>query len=123
MKLSTYKICFLFSIIILFLTGCWSSHEIEEIGLTFALGVDEGRATALEKNFTKIGGNYPKKDRITLTYQYVSPYTAGVKIAGGSSSNAKAYIHVYETGDSFQQIGTEVAVSYTHLTLPTTPYV
>ncbi|MGG0836761.1 Ger(x)C family spore germination protein [Bacillus paralicheniformis] len=110
MKLSTYKICFLFSIIILFLTGCWSSHEIEEIGLTFALGVDEGRATALEKNFTKIGGNYPKKDRITLTYQYVSPYTAGVKIAGGSSSNAKAYINVYETGDSFQQIGTEVAL-------------
>lgn len=53
MKHSTNKICFLFSILILFLTGCWSSHEIEEIGLTFAMGFDEGRETALEKNLIK----------------------------------------------------------------------
>ncbi|MCY8577970.1 Ger(x)C family spore germination protein [Bacillus haynesii] len=110
MKQSTYKICFLFPIMILFLTGCWSSHEIEDLGLTFAMGFDDGRETALEKKFDKMGGDYPKKDQITLTYQYVNPYTAGTQIAGGSGSSQKPYINIYETGDSFQQIGTEVAL-------------
>ncbi|MCY7849125.1 Ger(x)C family spore germination protein [Bacillus haynesii] len=109
MKQSTYKICFLFPIMILFLTGCWSSHEIEEIGLTFAMGFDKGRETALEKKFNKIGGDYPKKNRITLTYQYVNPSAAGAQISGGSSSQ-KPYINIYETGDSFQQIGSEVSL-------------
>ncbi|MCY9340989.1 spore gernimation protein GerC, partial [Bacillus haynesii] len=93
----------------LFLTGCWSSHEIEEIGLTFAMGFDRGRETALEKKFNKIGGDYPKKNRITLTYQYVNPSAAGAQISGGSSSQ-KPYINIYETGDSFQQIGSEVSL-------------
>lgn len=53
MKQSTYKICFLFPIMILFLTGCWSSHEIEEIGLTFAMGFDKGRETPLKKSLIK----------------------------------------------------------------------
>ncbi|OCI04855.1 hypothetical protein BBP22_07885 [Bacillus paralicheniformis] len=35
------------------LTGCWSSHEIEELGLTFAMGIDKGKETELEKNLTK----------------------------------------------------------------------
>lgn len=86
MKLSTYKICFLFPIIILFLAGCWSSHEIEELGLTFAIGFDEGRETDLEKKFNKMGGDYPKKNRVTLTYQYVNPYTAGAQIAGEAAA-------------------------------------
>lgn len=29
-----------------------------------------------------MGVNDPKKDRITLKYQYVNPYTAGAQIAG-----------------------------------------
>ncbi|TWK41072.1 hypothetical protein CHCC20347_4509 [Bacillus paralicheniformis] len=29
-----------------------------------------------------MGVNDPKKDRITLTYQYINPYTAGAQIAG-----------------------------------------
>lgn len=102
MKHSTYKICFLFPIMILLLTGCWSSHEIEDLGLTFAMGFDAGRETALEKKFDKMGGSYPEKDRITVTYQYVNPYTAGAQIAGSSSQ--KPYINIYGTGDSFQQI-------------------
>ncbi|AMR10612.1 Ger(x)C family spore germination protein [Bacillus licheniformis] len=110
MKLSTYKICFLFPIIILFLAGCWSSHEIEELGLTFAIGFDEGRETDLEKKFNKMGGDYPKKNRVTLTYQYVNPYTAGAQIAVGSGSSQQPYINVYGTGDSLQQIGSEIAL-------------
>lgn len=46
---------------LLLLTGCWSSQEIEERGLTFAIGLDKGKETSLEKSFDKEGGYYPKK--------------------------------------------------------------
>ncbi|PAE57678.1 spore gernimation protein GerC, partial [Bacillus licheniformis] len=82
---------------------CWSSHEIEELGLTFAMGIDKGEETELEKKFDKAGGDYPKKDRITMIYQYVNEQAAGSKSTGGSTDQ-KTYINVYETGDSLQQI-------------------
>lgn len=85
------------------LTGCWSSHEIEELGLTFAMGIDKGEETELEKKFDKVGGDYPKKDRITMIYQYVNEQAAGSKSIGGSTDQ-KTYINVYETGDSLQKL-------------------
>ena len=46
----TNTIRYLTSVLLLFLlTGCWSSHEIEELGLTFAMGIDKGEETELEK--------------------------------------------------------------------------
>lgn len=41
------------ALLLFLLTGCWSSHEIEELGLTFAMGIDKGKETELEKNLTK----------------------------------------------------------------------
>ncbi|MDI5789753.1 hypothetical protein PO124_18985 [Bacillus licheniformis] len=58
------------------LTGCWSSHEIEELGLTFAMGIDKGEETELEKSLTKLG-RLSEKDRITMIYQYVNEQAAG----------------------------------------------
>ncbi|MFN2747447.1 Ger(x)C family spore germination protein [Bacillus sp. z60-18] len=95
---------------LLVLTGCWSSHEIEELGLTFAMGIDKGSETALEKKFDKMGGDYPKKDRITMIYQYVNEQAAGSKASGGGGSPQKSYFNIYETGDSLQQISAEVAL-------------
>ncbi|MED1741275.1 Ger(x)C family spore germination protein [Bacillus swezeyi] len=92
------------------LTGCWSSHEIEELGLTFAMGIDKGKETELEKKFDEMGGEYRKKDRITMIYQYVNQQTAGSKASGGGGAAQKAYINIYETGDSLQQINAEVAL-------------
>ncbi|MEC3609242.1 Ger(x)C family spore germination protein [Bacillus glycinifermentans] len=100
------KIRFLSAILLLFLTGCWSNHEIEERGLTFGMGFDKGKETSLEKKFDKAGGYYPKKDRITITYQYVNEQAAG----GSGGTGQKSYINVYETGDSVQQITTEIAL-------------
>ncbi|PAV33846.1 spore gernimation protein GerC, partial [Bacillus licheniformis] len=45
-----------------------------------------------------------------MTYQYVNPYTAGAQIAVGSGSSQQPYINVYGTGDSLQQIGSEIAL-------------
>ncbi|MEC0486538.1 spore gernimation protein GerC, partial [Bacillus glycinifermentans] len=56
MKQIIKKIRFLSAILLLFLTGCWSSHEIEERGLTFGMGIDKGKETSLEKKFDKEGG-------------------------------------------------------------------
>ncbi|MCF7618312.1 Ger(x)C family spore germination protein [Bacillus sonorensis] len=96
---------------LLLLTGCWSSQEIEERGLTFAIGLDKGKETSLEKSFDKEGGYYPKKDRITMTFQYVNEQAAGSKASGGGGgTQQKSYINVYETGDSIQQITTEIAL-------------
>ncbi|WP_444859486.1 Ger(x)C family spore germination protein [Bacillus sonorensis] len=106
---TSIKNSFLFMTMLLFLTGCWSSHDIEELGLTFAIGLDKGKETALEKKFDKMGGDYPKKDRLTITYQYVNQQAAGAKSDGGSGDQ-KPYINIVETGDSFQQIGAEVAL-------------
>ncbi|ARC59050.1 Ger(x)C family spore germination protein [Bacillus licheniformis] len=106
----TNTIRYLTSVLLLFLlTGCWSSHEIEELGLTFAMGIDKGEETELEKKFDKVGGDYPKKDRITMIYQYVNEQAAGSKSIG-VSTDQKTYINVYETGDSLQQINAEVAL-------------
>lgn len=52
-------------------TGCWSSREIEDLGLTFAIAIDKGKETNTEKELKEEGGSYPKKDNITLTYQFV----------------------------------------------------
>ncbi|MGV2448384.1 UNVERIFIED_CONTAM: spore gernimation protein GerC, partial [Bacillus sp. ATCC 13368] len=44
------------ALLLFLLTGCWSSHEIEELGLTFAMGIDKGKETELEKKFDEMGG-------------------------------------------------------------------
>ena len=44
-----------------------------------------------------------------MIYQYVNEQAAGSKSTGGSTDQ-KSYINVYETGDSLQQINSEVAL-------------
>ncbi len=59
-------------LLMVFITGCWSSREIEDLGLTFAIAIDKGKETNTEKELKEEGGSYPKKDNITLTYQFVN---------------------------------------------------
>lgn len=94
-------------------TGCWSSREIEELGLTFGIAIDKGKETKTEKDFKEEGGSYPKEDNMTLTYQFVNEKAAGAGTSGGGGGgqgSQKAYINVSETGDSLQQIGSEIAL-------------
>ncbi|MFT4400790.1 Ger(x)C family spore germination protein [Bacillus sp. SW14] len=93
-------------------TGCWSSREIEELGLTFAIAIDKGKETNTEKELKEEGGSYPKQDNLTLTYQFVNEKVvgAGQNGGGGGQGTQKAYQNISETGDSLQQIGSEVAL-------------
>ncbi|MGG2015054.1 Ger(x)C family spore germination protein [Bacillus sp. S10(2024)] len=91
------------------LTGCWSSHEIEELGFEVGLAFDKGKESATEKGLEEEGGGYAKKNLITSTYQFVKPQASGGGGKGGASQG-KAYTNVSETGDSLHQMIREVSL-------------
>ncbi|MGI0536047.1 Ger(x)C family spore germination protein [Bacillus pfraonensis] len=88
----------LFSMLVL-LTGCWSSKEIEELSLTSGIALDKGKESTIEKEIEGKGGGYPKRNLITATYQIVN---SQAKSKGDGQQ--KRYINVSETGDSIHQI-------------------
>ena len=60
----------LWTLLLLFLTGCWSSKEVEELSLTAGIALDKGKNSTIEKEDEE--GGYPKRNLITATYQIVS---------------------------------------------------
>lgn len=90
-------------LLLLFLTGCWSSNEIEEIALSVGLALDEGKESKIEKELKEQGGGYNQTEKITLTYQFVNPKGAGSESKGGGSQQ-KPYLNITETGDSIHQM-------------------
>ncbi|WHY99387.1 hypothetical protein [Peribacillus simplex] len=56
-------------LLFLSLTGCWSSHEIEEQSLGIGLTFDKGKQSFIEKKLNEQGDGYSKKDLITATHQ------------------------------------------------------
>ncbi|MBO1583418.1 Ger(x)C family spore germination protein [Bacillus sp. XF8] len=86
-------------LVLLFLTGCWSSKEIEELSLTAGIALDKGKEATIEKEFEEKGGGYPKRNLITATYQIVSS-----QAQSKGNGQQKHYINVSETGDSIHQI-------------------
>ncbi|WP_017149837.1 Ger(x)C family spore germination protein [Bacillus bingmayongensis] len=87
-------------LVLLFLTGCWSSKEIEEMSLVLAVGLDKGKESTIEKEIKDRGGGYPKRNLITSTYQIASQQTG----SKGDGAQQKRYVNVSETGDSTHQI-------------------
>ncbi|WHX97984.1 Ger(x)C family spore germination protein [Neobacillus sp. DY30] len=88
---------------LLFLTGCWSSHEIEEIGLSVGLALDEGKESTIDTELKQQGGGYNQTEKITMTYQIVTPQGTGSESKGGGSQQ-KPYLNISETGDSIHQM-------------------
>lgn len=95
-------------LLLLVLTGCWSGHEIEEMGFAVGVALDKGKETKVEKEIEKHGGGYQKRNLITSTYQFVKPELSGKGKGGGGQQ--KAYMNVSETGDSLHQSIREVAL-------------
>ncbi|MFE4709010.1 hypothetical protein [Peribacillus simplex] len=56
-------------LLFLSLTGCWSSHEIEEQSLGIGLAFDKGKQFFIGKKLNEQGDGYSKKDLITATHQ------------------------------------------------------
>ncbi|MFE5431187.1 Ger(x)C family spore germination protein [Peribacillus simplex] len=96
-------------LLLLFLTGCWSSHEIEEQSLGIGLAFDKGKMSFIEKELDEQGDGYLRKDLITSTYQLITPQVASstTKQAGPQK---KSYINVSQTGDSVLQMTRELSL-------------
>ncbi|HBS45520.1 MAG TPA: spore gernimation protein GerC [Paenibacillus sp.] len=102
MKLSHHNVRLflvpLIFLILLPLSGCWSSKEIESLGLV------AGTAMDLEKG-GGVGGDpeqedrYSNRDLFIITNQFVTSETTGTGTKGGASQQ-KAYKNVSETGDA-----------------------
>ncbi|MGG4526004.1 Ger(x)C family spore germination protein, partial [Aneurinibacillus migulanus] len=110
MRQSFNKIRFFFILLLVFLvlslTGCWSSHEIEELSLAVGMALDKGKESASKKEVKEEGGGHPKRDLITSTYQIVVPQATGSE----SPSQSKPYMNIYETGDSIHQMTRELSL-------------
>ena len=100
------------------LTGCWSSHEIEERSLGVGVALDKGKESMIEKEFDEQGGGYARKNLITSTYQLITPQVASSTTKQGGPQQ-KSYVNVSETGDSAFQMLRELSLrSDTPLTSP-----
>ncbi|MFE4813674.1 Ger(x)C family spore germination protein [Peribacillus simplex] len=94
---------------LLFLTGCWSSHEIEEQSLGIGLAFDKGKKTFIEKELNEQGEGYLRKDLITSTYQIITSQVAS-STTKQSGPQKKAYVNVSQTGDSVLQMTRELSL-------------
>ena len=83
----------------IFLTGCWSSNEIEDLGIIVATSLDLEEEGDLREEFLEQEGQYPNRQLFTITNQFVTSKTADSGSEGGASQQS-AYKNVSETGDT-----------------------
>jgi spore germination protein len=113
-----FLLVFLSVFLLVPLTGCWSSHEIEERSLGVGVALDKGKESMIEKEFDEQGGRYARKNLITSTYQLITPQVASSTTKQGGPQQ-KSYVNVSETGDSAFQMLRELSLrSDTPLTSP-----
>ncbi|MCT9855791.1 Ger(x)C family spore germination protein [Priestia megaterium] len=96
-------------LLLLPLTGCWSSHEIEEQSLGVGVALDKAKRSMIEKELEEQGEGYAKKNLITSTYQLITPQVASLTTNQGGSQQ-KSYVNISETGDSAFQMGRELSL-------------
>ncbi|WP_433747504.1 Ger(x)C family spore germination protein [Paenibacillus amylolyticus] len=98
--------------ILLTLSGCWSSREIEDLSLYVGLGIDVGKETQFEKDIAAQGGSYPKKNYMTATVQIApgSSNTQTSQQSGSPSSGKTSYSNEQLSGDSLLQIFRQFAL-------------
>ncbi|WP_370223168.1 Ger(x)C family spore germination protein [Cytobacillus sp.] len=85
----------LFILVVIFLSGCWSSKEIEELGLIIGTAIDldnEGEFEDRQRGMTN-------GDVFKLTNQLITAETANNAMNGGQSQ-VRAYKNITETGDA-----------------------
>lgn len=105
------RICaaLLLIVILLSLTGCWSSKEIEDLSVFVAVALDVGKESKTDKELAQKGGSYLKKNLVTMTLQIVTPQAAGSGTKTGTQLQ-KQYVNTSETGDSIIQIIRQFAI-------------
>ncbi|MDH2363869.1 Ger(x)C family spore germination protein [Priestia megaterium] len=96
-------------LLLLPLTGCWSSHEIEEQSLEVGVAFDKGKESMIEEELDEQGEGYERKNLITSTYQLITPQVASSTTKQGGPQQ-KPYVNVSETGDSAFQMVRELSL-------------
>ncbi|MET3939831.1 spore germination protein [Paenibacillus sp. PvP094] len=91
-------------------TGCWSSKEIEDLGVYVALGIDAPEQTEFEKDVNAHGGHYPKENNLTATVQIVPKDSSKPNSQQGSPAAGKSYFNEQLTGDSLLEIFRQFAL-------------
>ncbi|MEK6994155.1 Ger(x)C family spore germination protein [Paenibacillus sp. FSL K6-1566] len=96
-------------------TGCWSSQEIEDMSIVVGLGLDVANESRFERDITRQGGTYPKRNVVTATVQIVPPISGrgqrqGQGGSAGSQGSSMAYLNEKLTGDSMIQIFRQFSV-------------
>jgi len=96
-------------------TGCWSSQEIEDVSIVVGLGLDVANESRFERDITRQGGTYPKRNVVTATVQIVPPISGrgqrqGQGGSAGSQGSNMAYLNEKLTGDSMIQIFRQFSV-------------
>lgn len=102
------------SVFLLFsLTGCWSSHEIEELSLGVGAALDSAKKSNTEDKINENNDGDFKKDRITTTYQLITPQIAS-SMGNEGGSQQQSYENISETGDSILQEVRELSLRTEH---------
>lgn len=100
-------LCKLISVlcVLLLLSGCWSSREVEDLALYLGLSLDAGKPAPKEKELERQGARYHKQDKLMVTIQVVP----AVGAASNSNENkslekSSPFFNVSGSGDSILQI-------------------
>lgn len=88
--------------VLLLLSGCWSSKEIEDLALYLGMSMDVGKPTRAEKQFEGQGATYPKQNKLLVTVQVV-PTGASTR-DNKSMEKMSPFFNIAGSGDSVLQI-------------------
>jgi len=94
-----FRLGLLLSLILLLLTGCWSSKEIEDLGLVVGTSLDLETDSSSREALEEQEARNSNKELITITNQFVTSETTGSGAKEGKKEQ-KAYKNVSETGDA-----------------------
>ncbi|MEK3948978.1 Ger(x)C family spore germination protein [Paenibacillus sp. FSL H7-0703] len=90
------------------LSGCWSSSPVEDLNLETGIAMDIAEESSQEEQINRKGGDYPKKELITGTFQFIIPEESGG--SNSSSPQAKKFFNITETGDSVFEMLREISL-------------
>ncbi|MCR8660587.1 Ger(x)C family spore germination protein [Paenibacillus endoradicis] len=94
-------------ILLVLVSGCWSSNEIEDLSLYLGMALDKGESSKEEEIMNEKGSDFPNKHLLTVTVQIAPPQAAE---SSNSSNSSKLYNNVTQTGDSLLEILREFAI-------------
>lgn len=81
---------------------------MEDLNLETGIALDIAEESSQEKQINQEGGDYPKKELITGTFQFVIPEESGG--SNSSSPQAKKFFNITETGDSVFEMIREISL-------------